>query len=111
MRPFMPTRSASTLISVSTSQIGCSKWMIRVLPAGHADTVNGHIGQLVAMIGRVNLPIERNWRGPVDLNPAGHDDPFLIGPAPHNLEAFTTEGGEGGRIADGDVIRVKFDEL
>jgi hypothetical protein len=64
------------------------------------------------MVGRVELPIDRDRRTTVDpIHPARHDDPFLIGVAPQNREAFTAEMAEVGRIADDDVILVTSDEL
>src|ERR1700732_5431698 len=84
---------------------------VGVLPAGHADAVDDHVGHLVATVGRVELPVDPDWRSVVDLDPARYDDPSLIGMAPQHLAAFTAEGAKGGGIGDDDVISVKADEI
>ena len=82
-----------------------------MLRAGRANAVDDKVGDLVAMIGRVEPPIDPDRRRAIDLDPARYDDPFLIGLAPQHLEAFAAEGAEGGGIADDDIILVKSDEL
>src|SRR6266566_4167475 len=84
---------------------------VGVLRAGHADAVDDHVGHLVATVGRVELPIDPDWRSVVDLDPARYDDPSLIGLAPQHLEAFTAERAKGCGIGDDDIVLVKSDEL
>jgi hypothetical protein len=84
---------------------------VGVMRTGHADAVDDQIGHLVAMVGRVELPIDSDRRRAVDLDPARYDELSLIGAAPQHLEAFAAEGAEVDGIADDDVILVKFDEL
>src|SRR5437868_13053262 len=82
-----------------------------MLRAGGADAVDENIGDLVAMIGRVEPPIDPDRRATIDLDPARYGDRFPIRLAPQYLEACAAEGAEGGGIADDDIILVKFDEL
>lgn len=82
----------------------------RVLRAGRADAVDDNVGDLVAMIGRVEPPIDPDRCAAIDLDAARYD-PFPIGLAPQHPEACAAEGTEGGGIADDDVILVKSDEL
>src|SRR5258708_11438010 len=64
---------------------------VGVLRVGHAYAVDDPVGYLVATVGRVELPIDPDWRSVVDLDPAGHDDLFPIGLPPQHLAAFTAE--------------------
>jgi hypothetical protein len=50
-----------------------------VLRAGRADAVDDYVGDLVAMIRGVKLPIDPDRRNAVDLDPARYDHTFLIG--------------------------------
>jgi hypothetical protein len=50
-----------------------------VLRAGYDDAVDDYVGDLVAMIGGVKLPIDPDRRNAVDLDPARYDPTFLIG--------------------------------
>ena len=49
-----------------------------MLGSGHADTVDNDVGHFVAIIRRVQLPIDPNRRGPIDLDPARHGNLGLI---------------------------------
>ena len=69
------------------------------------------ITSVIAMIGRIEPPIDPDRRVAIDLDAARYDDAFPIGLAPQHPEACAAEGAEGGGIADDDVILVKFDEL
>jgi len=68
---------------------------------------------LVAIIGRVELPIDADVSSAVDPGyPTRHDDPFLIGLDLQHREACAAEVAEEGRIIDDDdVILVTFDVL
>jgi hypothetical protein len=53
-----------------------------VLHAGCADAVHDNVGDFIAMIGRVEPPIDPDRRAAIGLDPARYDDPFPIGLAP-----------------------------
>lgn len=55
---------------------------IGVLRAGCADAIDDNVGDLVAMIGRVEPSLDPDRCAAIDLDAARYDDPFPIGLAP-----------------------------
>jgi hypothetical protein len=95
-RAWQSARTARAVVTLDErDQVGVQR-------AGCADAVDDNVRHLIAMIVRVEPPIDPNRRAAINLDPARYDDPFPIGLAPQHVEGCAVEGAEGGRIADDD---------